>query len=339
MTDTPAPTEARYPSRRTLRQGAAAAEAQEATPPGVGPSVTEDPVPDAALSEAVALSAAVHDAERAVSPAEPAGSPAGQASPRSGAPRTDSIRVPRRAHVPADVAPHRSGPAARVPLRRRLAGVAAGASVCGLVLALALPLTENAGFAEPVAAAEQRLFSEVSVDSIPASLSDITAVATDDGGPASFATAPEMVVNYPFAEQVQLTDGFGYRTAPVAQFHDAQDFAAPAGTQILAIADGIVLEAGYASDGCGFGLKLEHEIDGQEVTSRYCHMQDGSHSYEVGDEVRMGDPAGRVGNTGMSFGPHLHLAIRVDDEPVDPMPFLAKYSHTKRGQELTPAAG
>ncbi len=277
----------------------------------------------------------------------PAAEAQGQDSPGAPAPEADSgpttssVRVPRRAHVPAVEIRDEAAPAAKIPLRRRIAGVAAGTSVCGLVLVLALPITENAVAAEAGAgavvasASEQRLFSEVSPQDIPASLTDITAVATEEPSAASFAIAPEMMVNYPFAQTVQLTDGFGYRTAPVEQFHDAQDFAAPAGTQILAIADGTVLEAGFANDGCGFGLKLEHEIDGQEVTSRYCHMQDASHSYQVGDEVKMGDPAGKVGNTGMSFGPHLHLAIRVNDEPVDPMPFLGKYSSTKRS--TTPA--
>src|SRR5699024_2326526 len=114
----------------------------------------------------------------------------------------------------------------------------------------------------------------------PASLADITAVASEDLSPTSYTFQPKALVNYPFASPVLLTDPFGYRTAPVEQFHDAQDFAAAAGTPIQAIADGVVVEAGFASDGCGFGLKLEHKIEGQTTTSRYCHMTDGSHSYK-----------------------------------------------------------
>jgi len=214
---------------------------------------------------------------------------------------------------------------------RRLAAVVAGTSVCGLVLALALPMTNPPASAEDApAASAQRLFSEVSTEDLPDSLAQIEAVAVDDSAPAQYSYNPKALVNYPFTTSVMLTDPFGYRTAPVAQFHDAQDFAAPAGTPIQVIADGTVLEAGFAPDGCGFGLKVEHEIDGHEVTSRYCHMLDGSHSHQVGDTLQMGDPAGQVGSTGMSFGAHLHLAIRVDDEPVDPMPFFAKYTRTER---------
>ena len=129
-------------------------------------------------------------------------------------------------------------------------------------------------------------------------------------------------LRYPFDQTMPLTDGFGYRTAPVAQFHDAQDIAAANGTPIRIIGDGVVVEAGWASDGCGFSLKVQHLVDGQDLTSRYCHMEGESHAYQVGDRVRIGDEAGRVGNTGMSFGAHLHLALRLNGEPIDPLPFI-----------------
>lgn len=129
-------------------------------------------------------------------------------------------------------------------------------------------------------------------------------------------------LRYPFDQTMPLTDGFGYRTAPVEQFHDAQDIAAGGGTPIRIIGDGVVVEAGWASDGCGFSLKVQHLVDGQDLTSRYCHMEGESHAYQVGDRVRIGDEAGRVGNTGLSFGAHLHLALRLNGEPIDPLPFI-----------------
>lgn len=129
-------------------------------------------------------------------------------------------------------------------------------------------------------------------------------------------------LRYPFDQTMPLTDGFGYRTAPVAQFHDAQDIAAANGTPIRIIGDGVVVEAGWANDGCGFSLKVQHLVDGQDLTSRYCHMEGESHAYQVGDRVSSGDEAGRVGNTGMSFGSHLHLALRLNGEPIDPLPFI-----------------
>lgn len=132
-------------------------------------------------------------------------------------------------------------------------------------------------------------------------------------------------LRYPFDQEVRLTDGFGYRSGPVAGFHNAQDLDPGDGAAIRIIGDGIVTKAHFA-DWCGFGLEVQHKVDGDDVTSLYCHMQTGSHSYEIGDSVSAGDDAGRVGNTGQSFGAHLHLVLRVNGEPVDPLPFIAQHS-------------
>lgn len=239
-----------------------------------------------------------------------------------------SFRVPRRTHVPVE-APEPLTPRPPRTKRQKFAAAAALTSVCGLALVAALPLATQTDVAE-AAAAQQQLFSEVSAADLPDSFANVVGVASEEITSASYTFNPKVLVNYPFDSPVMLTDPFGYRTAPVEQFHDAQDFAASAGTPIRAIADGVVLEAGFNPDGCGFGLKLEHEIDGQTVTSRYCHMIDNSHTHQVGDTLKMGDFAGQVGSTGMSFGAHLHLALRINNEPADPMPFLAKYSTTPR---------
>lgn len=80
------------------------------------------------------------------------------------------------------------------------------------------------------------------------------------------------------------------------------------------------------TDRCGFSLQAQHQVAGQNVFSRYCRMQENSHSWQVGQTVRGGDQAGLVGTTGMSFGNHTHLVIRVEDEPVDPLSFTAANS-------------
>ena len=328
------------PSRRALREAAAraAAELQAPERQAAEPQLTE-PQASAQQPEAQQPEAQQPEAQQAEtmprSAAAPAPEPAPIALPPAPAftegPITGGyVRVPLPEREPAATTKaERPRERAPRPLRRRVAAAAAAASVGGLVLSAAVPLTQSAE--ETVAAAsQQRLFSEVSTDDIPASLAEISAVDVDEAIAGTYAYRARALVNYPFQQSVLLTDPFGYRTAPVEQFHDAQDFGAAAGTPIYAIADGTVLEAGFASDGCGFGLKLEHEIDGKEVTSRYCHMQDASHSYSVGDTLAMGDPVGRVGATGMAFGAHLHFALRVNDEPTDPMPFLAKYSRMDR---------
>lgn len=248
---------------------------------------------------------------------------------------SDSIHTPLRVFKGRASEGSHAAHGKRAPrtVKQRVAATLAITCVAGMTLSYSLPLL--GAFVDPPAeevveaAAQQGLFSEISVDELPVSLEEVDFAATDSNTKASYSFDPEAVVNFPFTEPVSLTDGFGYRSFPVAQFHDAQDFAASHGTPIVAIADGEVIEAGPADDGCGFGLKLEHEIDGTTVTSRYCHMVDNSHALAMGDEVKMGDSVGQVGNTGMSFGPHLHLAIRVDDEPVDPMPFLFEWNNVK----------
>lgn len=220
--------------------------------------------------------------------------------------------------------------------RKFLAAGFAGASVTGLSLTFALPLfaTTSESFGQlPLSAQnEQRLFSGTSVAQ-PDTMDAIGAVTLsidptsgmpvlNEPGLFDSALIDNTKLRMPFEQDWPLTDGFAYRTAPVEQFHDAQDIAAPAGTPVLAIGSGKVVEAGYATDGCGFSIKIQHVVDGATLTSRYCHMQEDSHSYEVGDDVSAGVQVGRVGNTGLSFGPHLHLALRLNGAPIDPLPYI-----------------
>ena len=171
--------------------------------------------------------------------------------------------------------------------------------------------------AEPGARALE-VIGEVDVDELPT-----LAIGTNGRFDSRLLTNTKL--RYPFDQEVRLTDGFGYRSAPVAGFHNAQDLDPGEGATIRIVGDGIVLKAQF-NDWCGFGLEVQHKVDGQDVTTLYCHMQSNSHSYEVGDQVKAGDIAGRVGNTGQSFGAHLHLVLRVNGEPVDPLPFISKNS-------------
>ncbi|MGO2140704.1 MAG: M23 family metallopeptidase [Leucobacter sp.] len=161
---------------------------------------------------------------------------------------------------------------------------------------------------------------------------------TPEAGLVDPASLDSTEIRFAFDREYPLTDGFAYRTAPVEQFHDAQDIAAPGGTPVLAIGSGRVIEAGYATDGCGFSIKLQHNVSGETLTSRYCHMQVDSHDHKVGDKIEIGDFIGKVGNTGMSFGDHLHLALRRSGVPIDPLPYIqeqidkaAKRAAAKRG--------
>lgn len=66
---------------------------------------------------------------------------------------------------------------------------------------------------------------------------------------------------------------------------------------------------------CGNGVSLDH---GDGWTTQYCHMAQGSIAVEVGEEVERGRRLGRMGLSGSSEYPHVHLTVRRDDEIVDP---------------------
>ena len=204
----------------------------------------------------------------------------------------------------------------------------AAVGTAGLVLTAALPgVTVITDETAPASVGTQHLLlgalADPDIDAIGAVATEEIGMPTSDGLLVNYPEAP---VQYPVTSGVQLTDGFAYRTAPIAQFHNAQDFAAPEGTPVMAMADGKVSHVGYTDDGLGYNVEIEHEIDGQSVTSRYAHMQFDSSPVAEGTTVAVGDHIGNVGNTGFSFGAHLHLVIKVEGEAVDPMIFIPQYN-------------
>ncbi|CAI9405631.1 M23 family metallopeptidase [Nocardioides sp. T2.26MG-1] len=110
-----------------------------------------------------------------------------------------------------------------------------------------------------------------------------------------------------------LTAGFGEYSGLWSHYHTGLDFAAPSGTPIVAIANGVVTSVGY--DGA-YGNKTVITLDdGTELW--FCHQT--SYMVDVGQEVRAGDLIGYVGSTGNVTGPHLHLEVRPGaGDPVDP---------------------
>ena len=125
----------------------------------------------------------------------------------------------------------------------------------------------------------------------------------------------------PVQADYTLTSGFGSRTSPTrggADFHTGQDFARPLGSPVTAVTRGIVVFTGW-NGGYGNLIRVRHA---NGVESWYGHLS--AVQVHVGDVVRAGQRIGRVGSTGNSTGPHLHLEIRIDGQPVDPMPWLAQ---------------
>lgn len=110
-----------------------------------------------------------------------------------------------------------------------------------------------------------------------------------------------------------VTSPFGWRWG---RMHEGIDIAAPDGTPIQAVADGRVALAAYTG-GYGNYTCVDH---GGGLASCYAHQS--SIGVSVGQNVRQGQVIGAVGNTGASFGAHVHLEARVNGSAVDPMGYL-----------------
>ena len=112
-----------------------------------------------------------------------------------------------------------------------------------------------------------------------------------------------------------ISDHFGTRGGN----HMGIDLAAGAGEPIGAAAPGVVIASSDSYFGYGVAVVVQH-VDGFQ--SVYGHMTYGSRTVDVGDWVETGDHLGGVGNTGHSFGNHLHFEVRKNGTPIDPYPLL-----------------
>lgn len=91
------------------------------------------------------------------------------------------------------------------------------------------------------------------------------------------------------------------------------------GALIVAAESGTVITSGWNDGGYGYYVIIEHS-DG--VRTLYGHCLSGSLMVKAGDKVSTGQAIARVGNTGYSFGAHLHFEVRVNGSPVNPAPYL-----------------
>jgi hypothetical protein len=111
-----------------------------------------------------------------------------------------------------------------------------------------------------------------------------------------------------------LTARFG-QVGLWSSIHTGLDFAAPSGTPIYAIANGVITDAGY--DGSYGNKTVETLPDGTEIW--YCHQT--TIGVSVGDKVIQSSQIGTVGSTGHTTGPHVHIEVRPGGgDPVDPYP-------------------
>lgn len=112
--------------------------------------------------------------------------------------------------------------------------------------------------------------------------------------------------------------------------HEGVDLVAPAGTPVVAAADGIVV--GAAPNGrYGNWVRLEH---GGKLASVYGHLSAFASGLQPGMMVSRGDVIGYVGSTGRSTGAHLHFELQVDGKPVNPITHPELKRAQLRGADL-----
>jgi murein DD-endopeptidase MepM/ murein hydrolase activator NlpD len=118
----------------------------------------------------------------------------------------------------------------------------------------------------------------------------------------------------------RVTSPFGYRTHPVTgikAFHNGIDIGAAHGSNIYAVANGIVERTFYNAQG-GNSIILLHD---NGLKTGYAHLS--AFNVKAGDTVKQGEVIGFIGNTGVSTGAHLHFTVRnKDGKFIDPQSVL-----------------
>ena len=118
-----------------------------------------------------------------------------------------------------------------------------------------------------------------------------------------------------------LSSRYGTRIDPFSgkkAWHDGVDFAGKAGSNIVAVASGVV---SWSGERYGYG-KMVEVAHGDGVITRYAHNQE--NLVKVGDMVRRGDVVALMGNSGRSTGPHVHFEVHKNGRPVDPASYLRR---------------
>ncbi|MGH2804170.1 MAG: M23 family metallopeptidase, partial [Thermoleophilaceae bacterium] len=123
-------------------------------------------------------------------------------------------------------------------------------------------------------------------------------------------------------------DGSRFNAPRQGHRHQGQDLAAPESTPVVAPRGGVVETVGYQASGAGHYVVLDGEDEDRDYV--FMHLRTGSIAVEQGQRVRTGQRIGEVGNTGRSFGAHLHFEVWVGGwyaggEPVDPLPLLKSW--------------
>ena len=128
---------------------------------------------------------------------------------------------------------------------------------------------------------------------------------------------------WPMPAGTTISSYYGPRVAPTAgatSYHRGIDIPCPEGSDVIAVAPGQVIYVGYLGNG-GNCVIVDH---GSGISTCYFHLS--TFNCVVGQSVTAGQTIAFSGNTGVSTGPHLHFAVRVDGEYVNPLAYYDNIS-------------
>lgn len=238
------------------------------------------------------------------------------------------------------------------------------------VITIAAPMTGFANVHVPAEAAAvaagERTVSEIAAGSAAAHLlegtvSSAASLQEDPQAPlvaAEFASREMARTEFATCEPSAGANGFSEAyvnrvsapTRPMAQgtfvdtsrygwrwgtFHTGTDMAAPVGTPIYAVADGVVVHAGAGIENrSGTLVIVESVIDGVPTWFWFGHMYAENVYVKAGDPVYAGQIIAGVGSQGRSTGPHLHFEIHEGNwgNTVNPLPWLSEHAAKYPGQ-------
>ena len=129
----------------------------------------------------------------------------------------------------------------------------------------------------------------------------------------------------------RVSSGFGMRRHPIARAwrkHEGIDYAAPTGTRVRAVGDGVVEHAGLKG---GYGKVVIIRHNGQFATV-YAHLS--RVNVHRGQRVAQNDTIGAVGQTGWATGPHLHYEFRVGGQARNPFSIAMPAANPVAPQDL-----
>lgn len=177
---------------------------------------------------------------------------------------------------------------------------------------------------------------ETGEEGISAQIPDLSTMVEDlerriDLRAAQLAALENVILSRELREQIRpegrpvrqgfISSYFGERQDPFTghqAFHRGVDFAGTAGTEVVAVAAGVVT---VASRRPGYGTMVEIS-HGDGYVTRYAHNQ--TNLVAVGQTVTRGQPIALMGSTGRSTGPHVHFEVVRNGRQVNPLTFVGR---------------